>query len=176
MKVGDAVNVLTLVLVALLLGGEVALWALNPLHVPANFLPARALGVQLFKAQGPAMDPTVPAGERVLICAWSYWRDPPRAGDIVAFAYPGNPAIADLKRVVAVAGSTIEIREGVVYIDRVRQDEPYLHASDGYSRTSMRAFQVPPDSYFVMGDYRDQSEDSRSYGSITRSSIIGKRW
>jgi signal peptidase I len=176
MKASDAVNILTLVLVALLLGGEAALWAVNPLHVPAKFLPARALGLQLFRAQGPAMDPTVPAGERVLICAWSYWHDQPHAGDIVAFAYPGNPDIADLKRIVAVGGSTIEIREGVVYVDGVRQDEPYLHASDGYSRTSMRAFQVPPDSLFVMGDYRDQSEDSRSYGTITRASIIGKRW
>ncbi|HEV2701351.1 MAG TPA: signal peptidase I [Steroidobacteraceae bacterium] len=176
MKARDVVNILTLVLAVLLLGGEATLWAVNPLHVPAKFLPARALGLQLFRAQGAAMDPTVSAGQRVLISAWSYWLDPPRAGDIVAFAYPGDPGIADLKRIIAVGGSTIAIKDGAVYVDGTRQDEPYLHAADGSPGSSMRAFRVPPDSFFVMGDYREQSEDSRNYGSITRASIIGKRW
>ncbi len=176
MKFADAVNVLTLVLVAALIGAEVTLWAVNPLGVPARFLPARALGLQLFHAQGPAMEPAVPEGQRVLVSAWSYWHEQPHAGDIVAFAYPRNPDIADLKRVVAVGGTTVEFRQGVLYVDGVRQSEPYLHASDPSAGISMPPVQVPPNSYFVMADNREQSEDSRHYGPIARTSIIGKQW
>jgi signal peptidase I len=176
LKAANVLNIVWLVLAAVLIGGEVTLWAVNPLGVPASFLPARALGLQLFRAQGPAMEPAVAEGQRVLVSSWSYWHDQPHAGDIVAFAYPGNPQIADLKRVVSGGGSTIEIRQGVVYVDGARMDEPYLHAPDGPSRYSMRALHVPPDSYFVMGDNREQSEDSRSYGLIPRSDIIGKQW
>jgi signal peptidase I len=176
MKVTDAVNLLSLVLLALLIGGEATLWAVNPLGVPARFLPARAVGLQLFTAQGPAMEPAVSEGARVLVSAWAYWHNQPHAGDIVAFAYPGNPDIADLKRVVAGGGSTVEIRQGVLYVDGVRQVEPYLHAADGAAQDSMSPVQVPANSYFVMADNREQGEDSRSYGPIARASIIGKQW
>ncbi|MGC1459763.1 MAG: signal peptidase I [Steroidobacteraceae bacterium] len=176
MKVIDALNVLTLVLLVALIGGEVTLWAVNPLGVPASFLPARAVGLQLFRAQGPAMEPAVPEGERVLVSAWSYWHDQPQAGDIVAFVYPRDPDIADLKRVVAVGGSTVELRQGALYVNGVPQDEPYLDASERSAPVSMRPVQVPLNSYFVMADNREQSEDSRHFGPIARASIIGKQW
>lgn len=176
MKTTAALNILTLMVLLALMGGEVTLWAVNPLGIPARFLPARAVGLQLFRAQGPAMEPAVPEGQRVLVSAWAYWHAQPRAGDIVAFAYPPNPEIADLKRVVAVGGSTVEIRKGVLYVDGVRRSEPYLHASDSMADIWMRPVQVPLNSYFVMADNRDQSEDSRHYGPIARADIIGRQW
>lgn len=176
MKAGVVFNILTLVLLVALIGGEVTLWAVNPLGIPVRFLPARAVGLQLFHAQGSAMEPGVPEGQRVLVSAWAYWHDQPRVGDIVAFAYPRNPEIADLKRVVAVGGSTVEISKGALYVDGVRQSEPYLHPSDAAIDISMRPVQVPPNSYFVMADNRDQSEDSRHYGPIARADIIGRQW
>jgi signal peptidase I len=176
MKVTDALSFLILVLLVALLGGEVMLWAVNPLGVPARFLPARALGLELFRAQGPAMEPAVPEGKRVVVSAWAYWHNQPHAGDIVAFAYPDNPDIADLKRVVAVGGSTVEIRQGLLYVDGVRQNEPYLQVAQAAARISLQPMQVPANSYFVMADNREHSEDSRSYGPIARTSIIGKQW
>jgi signal peptidase I len=167
MKVTDALNILTLLLVAALLGAEVTLWAVNPLGVPARFLPARAVGLQLFRA---------PEGQRVLVSAWPYWHDQPHAGDVVAFVYPGNPDLADLKRVVAVGGSAVEFRRGVLYIDGVRHSEPYLNRVDAAAQISMKPVKVPANSFFVMADNREQGEDSRSYGPIARSSIIGKQW
>ena len=174
MKLSGLANILTLLLIVALLGGEAALWLFNPLHVPGTFIPARALGLQLFHAQGPAMQPAVDQGQSVLVSAWSYWHGQPQPGDIVAFAYPTDPSVADLKRIVAVGGDRVEIRQGELYVNGARQQEPYVQRPEA-SRGSMRAVQVPAGSYFVLGDNRDESEDSRNYGPIGRSEIIGKR-
>jgi signal peptidase I len=159
-----------------LIGAEASLWWFNPMHIPGNFVLARALGLQSFRATGPAMEPTVPQGQSVLVSSWPIWRDGPQPGDVVAFIYPGNPYIADLKRVVACSGSTIQIKAGVLYVDGRKQDEPYLHPIDGRILLSTPPVSVPPNSYFVLGDNRDASEDSRSYGPIARDQIIGKMW
>jgi signal peptidase I len=162
-------------MVVLLIGLEATLWAANPMHIPAAFLPARAFGLQLFREPGPAMEPTLPADQQVLVSSWPYWMQRPRVGDIVAFAYPPDPSIADLKRIVATAGSTVEIRDGVLLVDGKKQEDPYLKAADGQGRRDLHLESVPANSYFVMGDNRPVSEDSRNYGFIGRDHIIGKR-
>jgi signal peptidase I len=163
-------------MLALVIGLEVTLWVTNPMHIPRAFLPARVFGLQLFREPGPAMEPTVEAGQRVLVSSWPYWSEPPRVGDIVAFAYPADPSIADVKRIVATGGSTVEIRDGTLLVDGKKQEEPYLNASDRRTRRDMHIEQVPAGTYFVMGDNRDVSEDSRNYGFIARQRIIGKEW
>lgn len=168
--------VLTLLVLALVIGLEVTLWVTNPMHIPGSFLPARAFGLQLFREPGPAMEPTVQADQQVLITSWPYWRKRPRVGDIVAFAYPADPSIADLKRIVATGGSTVEIRDGVLLVDGRKPEEPYLNASDGRAHRDLHIETVPPNSYFVMGDNRDVSEDSRNYGFIALDHVIGKKW
>jgi signal peptidase I len=167
--------VLTLIMLALLIGLEAFLWVTNPMHIPAMFVPERAFGLQLFREPGPAMEPTLPADQRVLVSFWPYWTQQPRVGDIVAFAYPPDPAIADVKRIVATGKSTVEIREGILLVDGMKQENPYLKATDGRTLRDMRLESVPANSYFVMGDNRDVSEDSRNYGFIARDRIIGKR-
>jgi signal peptidase I len=168
-------HLLALLVVALLIGLEFTLWLANPMHIPSAFLPARALGLQLFREPGPAMAPTVPAQQQVLVSSWAYWREPPRVGDIVAFAYPADPSVADVKRIVAAGGSTVEIQDGVLLVDGKRQEEPYLNAAEGRTHRDMHSVSVPMDSYFVMGDNREVSEDSRNYGFIARDRIIGKQ-
>lgn len=157
-------------------GGEGALWMRNPLHVPPGFRPARACGFQVFEELDSSMEPAVSEGHHVLVSAWPYWWKEPRVGDVVAFVYPRDPTIADLKRVVAGAGSTVEIRQGVLYVD----GKPSSSASDPavvsrFYRLSSPQI-IPPHSYFVMGDNAPSSEDSRSYGVIPRDRIIGKQW
>jgi signal peptidase I len=168
--------VLTLLMLALVIGLEVTLCAANPMHIPDAFLPARAFGLQLFREPGPAMEPTVLTDQQVLVSSWPYWTQQPRVGDIVAFAYPADPSIADVKRIVATGGSTVEIRDGMLLVDGKQREEPYLNASDPRTRRDMHVESVPASSYFVLGDNRAVSEDSRNYGFIARDRIIGKKW
>lgn len=124
------------------------------------------------------MEPAVPGGEHVLVSAWPYWRGEPQLGDIIAFQYPSNPGVADLKRVVALGGSTVAIRDGTTYVDGKPLPEPYLPARLRLAGDSleMSATRIPRGSYFVMGDNRDVSRDSRDYGPIPRDRILGKEW
>jgi signal peptidase I len=131
----------------------------NPLHVPAGNLPARLLGLQSFQELDPSMEPTFSEKTNLLVSAWPYWHGNPVPGDIVAFTYPPDHSQADVKRVIALAGSTVEIRNSVVLVDGKPIDEPYLHAVIPH-------WNVP----------RDRSEDSRRWGAIARDSIIGRFW
>jgi len=168
----------SIVLVLLLIALESAFWVSNPMHIPAAFVPARAFGVQLFQQLDASMAPTVPAGAHVLMSAWPYWHSEPKVGDVVIFQYPSNPTLADLKRVVAIGGSTVEIRNGITYVDGQPLAEPYLPARlrPAGDSLQMAATRVPAGSYFVMGDNRDGALDSRDFGPIPRDHIIGRQW
>jgi len=87
-------------------------------------------------------------------------------------------ALADLKRVVAIGGSTVEIRNGITYVDGQPLAEPYLptRLRPAGDSLQMAATRVPADSYFVMGDNRDGALDSRDFGPISRDHIIGRQW
>jgi signal peptidase I len=170
-------DLLIAVSMLLVLGaGEGALWLRNPMHVPEGFMPARACGFQVFRELDGSMEPAVAVGRHVLVSSWSYWWNEPQVGDVVAFAYPRDPAVADLKRIVAQGGSTVEIKQGVVYVDGkpLERGSTAELPSRFYRLAAARV--VPPDSYFVLGDNPAQSEDSRSYGFVPRGLVIGKRW
>jgi signal peptidase I len=166
------------VLLLLVLGADGFIFATNPLHVPEGYVSARLLGLQSFQELDPSMEPTLPEKKSLLVSAWPYWHADPRPGDIVAFVYPPDPSQADVKRVIALAGSTVEIRNSVVLVDGKVIDEPYLHGVTPSSNMprSMRRVTVPAGRLFVMGDNRDQSDDSRRWGAIARDSVIGKFW
>lgn len=168
-------DLVLLLILLLLIAAEAILWVSNPMHIPKEFIPARAFGLQRFQELGPSMEPAIHEGTGIIVSAWPYWHADPQVGDIIAFEYPENPSIADLKRVIATGGSTIEIRNGVTYINDQPYPEPYLQSSPT-SRMVMSKVQVPLGSYFVMGDNRDPSEDSRNYGVIMRDHIVGRMW
>ncbi len=168
-------SLVTLLILLLIVGAEAVLWVRNPLQVPEAFFTARAFGLQRFKEPGPSMEPAIHQDTAVLVSSWSYCKADPQVGDIVAFEYPEDPSVADLKRVIAIGGSSIEIRNGVTYINDKPFAEPYLQ-SPATQREFMRKVQVPAGAYFVMGDNRDPSEDSRNYGAVMRNHIIGRLW
>ncbi len=99
-------------------------------------------------------------------------------GDIVAFKPPQNPSVPFIKRVIGLPGETIEIKDKAVFIDGRRIDEPYQYfdpAEDSYApRDSHGPLLIPPDAYFMMGDNRDNSNDSRYWGPVPRKNIIGR--
>jgi signal peptidase I len=158
--------------VLLMLMAEAALWVRNPMHIPVAFMPARAFGLQVFRELDASMEPTISPRQHVVVSAWAYWTRQPQVGDVVAFLYPPNPTLADLKRVVAAGGSTVEIRNGITYVDGRRHQGS--RANPTVDGGDMPVTRVPPGSYFVMGDDRADSEDSRDYGVIQRAHIIGE--
>lgn len=106
------------------------------------------------------------------------WRLPrlrqPRRGDIVAFRYPRDPNVTFLKRVIAVAGDRVEIRREVVYLNGRRLPEPYAQHRRCGRKESLAALTVPAGHLFVLGDNRDDSEDSRYWGTLPVENVIGE--
>ena len=132
---------------------------------------------QAFYIPSESMEPTLKPGDRVLVNKLSYDLHHIHRGDIVVFKRPpaeaGNPAIKDLiKRVIGLPGETIEQRGGRVYINGQPLKESYLPA--GTSTTNLRRQVVPAGQYFVMGDNRSNSSDSRFIGPIPGSLIVGR--
>jgi signal peptidase I len=130
---------------------------------------------------GSSMEPNLaPSGQRVLIVKAAYWfGHGPQRGDIITFNppedWPNSRNLPFIKRVIGLPGETVEIKAGQVFINgnSTPLEEPYIEKRFTYS---MPLLTVPENCYFVLGDNRDISEDSHSYGTISRKSIIGKAW
>jgi len=96
-----------------------------------------------------------------------------RRGDVIVFKYPIEPEVDYIKRVIGLPGDTVEIRRGYVYVNGELLDEPYVN--EAYrQREMLTPLVVQPDHYFVMGDHRDSSADSRVWGQVPRSLIKGR--
>jgi signal peptidase I len=136
-----------------------------------------ALTVHLFLAQativyGQSMEPSLFEKQRLIIDKVSYHFFPPKRDDIVVIAMPDMQEML-VKRVIGLPGETVEVREGVVYVNGQALSEPFLrdmgHESDA-------PIVLGPLNYFVMGDNRDNSNDSRSFGPVQRDYILGRVW
>jgi signal peptidase I len=128
---------------------------------------------QPVKVEGTSMAPLLSDQERIFINKFEYRFEPIERGDVVVFWYPLDHSKSFIKRVIGLPGETIELRAGHVYIDGKELSEPYVPASylDGSSYGPMK---IPPGNYFVMGDHRDSSNDSRVFGPVSRPYIYGK--
>jgi len=129
--------------------------------------------VKPFAIPSPSMEPTLMEGDRVLVNRLAYRFHPPQRGDIVVFHPPGqNGSDPFIKRVVAVSGDTIAISGGVLWLNGVLQEEPYLkeHPMQG----ELPETRIPPGYVWLMGDNRNNSGDSRVFGPVPVKSIIGK--
>jgi signal peptidase I len=132
--------------------------------------------IQAFFIPSGSMEPTLKPGDRVLVNKLSYELHSIHRGDIVVFKRPPsepNPAINDLiKRVIGLPGDRIEARQGMVYINGQALSEPYL--PPGTVTTGLPLTTVPAGQYFVLGDNRGDSADSRVIGPIARHLIVGR--
>jgi len=133
---------------------------------------------QAFYIPSESMEPTLDVGDRVLVNKLSYDLHDVGRGDIVVFELDpseiGPDGIQDLiKRVIGLPGEVIESRDGAVYVDDRRLDEPYLPA-DGDPGPAIERQTVPEGHVFVMGDNRDNSADSRVRGPIAIDDIVGR--
>jgi signal peptidase I len=129
--------------------------------------------VQNFRIEGRSMEPTLHSGEYLLVNKLSYLGPgEPGRGDIVVFE-AWNQEKDFIKRVIGVPGDTVEVRDGCVYVSGTCLDEPYL---DQPTTEAIGPVTLGPDEYYVMGDNRGNSSDSRAYGPLPGDRIIGKAW
>ena len=175
---------------------EILEWALTFVVALLIALPFRAFAFEMVRVDGRSMDNTLADGEVMLVSKLDYtsvwlsfpWQDDkskenaarvtvggnPERFDVVICRYPGRGDTNFVKRVVGLPGDTVEIRSGYLYINNERIDEPYIQDEyrSGYLN-SYGPYTVPDDHYFVLGDHRNNSNDSRSQGALSRNMIIG---
>ena len=128
---------------------------------------------QPVKVEGTSMWPGLEDQERIFINKFVYHLEPIERGDIVVFHYPRDPSKSYIKRVIGTAGDHVRIIDGTVFVNGVALSEPYVPEDYGDTR-SMHEVVVPADSYFVLGDHRSMSNDSREFGAVERKYIYGK--
>jgi signal peptidase I len=147
------------------------------------FMVIQAFVAQPYQVQQPSMENTLMPDQYVLVDKLTPHFADFQRGDIIVFSPPagwaqdanGTPYI---KRVIAVAGETVDVHGGHVYVDGTVLVEPYVYEGqstdmpDGSSKT----WKLGPDQLFVMGDHRQVSQDSRNFGPIDKSSVIGRAW
>lgn len=132
--------------------------------------------VQAFFIPSGSMEPTLAVGDRILVSKFIYHFRPVRRGDVIVFHYPLNPGKDFVKRVVALGGETVELRDGVVVINSSPITELYPTALSGGERTCTSNYgpqKVPLGHIFVLGDNRCNSEDSRFFGFVPDENVIG---
>ena len=129
--------------------------------------------IQPVKVEGTSMQPRLVDQERIFVNRFIYRFEDIQRGDVVVFWYPRDTNKSFIKRVVAVPGDMVEIRMGLLYINGIRVEEPYLKPEFRDHESFSRSV-VPPDHYFVLGDHRNSSNDSRMWGFVPRNLIYGK--
>jgi len=124
------------------------------------------------------MEPNLHTGERVLVIKASYWFGEPQRGDVIIFDSPQDQSRTLIKRVIALPGEMVEIKDGTVYItdvngDTISLDEPYINEDPHYTYSPQT---VPEGEYFVLGDNRNHSTDSHIWGTLPDENVIGRAW
>jgi signal peptidase I len=128
--------------------------------------------VQAFYIPSGSMEPTLMVNDRILVAKFLYRFEPVRRGDVIVFRYPLNPQRDFVKRVIGLPHDRVQLREGVVYVNGHRLDERDYTIKPDFGNYG--PVTVPPGQYFVLGDNRNNSEDSRFFGFVPRANIIGK--
>jgi signal peptidase I len=142
----------------------------------AIFLVVR-VALQNFKVEGDSMFPNLHNGEYILVNKVDYMIHSPHRGDIVVFhaVQAGQPDKDFIKRVIGLPGETVSVHNDAVYINNRRLSEQYIDAAHRPLYTEA-ATKVPKDEYFVLGDNRNNSQDSHLWGMLSKQYIIGKAW
>lgn len=136
------------------------------------------LATPRFYVDGRSMQPNFYDGQRLIVSRINYLFSEPQRGDIVVLNKPHLSRALDepplIKRIIGLPGETIEIRNQQVYINGVELNEPYIKEPCNQSHCADAVYELKPNEYFVMGDNRNNSSDSRGFGPITRDAIIGE--
>jgi signal peptidase I len=153
----------------------------------------RSFIIQAFKIPSSSMEPTLLIGDHLLVNRLSYvMKVPftdivlfnlgdPKRGDVIVFRYPVDRTKDFIKRVIGIPGDTVEIKDKVIYVNGKKAEDSHAYFADQMiipaylaPKDNLPAFQVPKNSYFVMGDNRDRSLDSRFWGFVGKDDLVGR--
>jgi signal peptidase I len=157
----------------------VFIWEITKIVIIALLIvvPIRTFLFQPFFVRGDSMTPSFKNGDYLIIDEISYRFQAPQRGEVIVFKYPNDPSQRYIKRIVALPGETVEIKDGKVTISN--QEETYILDESGYLSSDIFTSSEAPISltenqYFVLGDNRRASADSRRWGPLPRENIIGR--
>lgn len=136
------------------------------IYLVVNFFTIRC------EVDGPSMEPTLQTGQRLIVYRLAYAFSEPERGDVIVFRSSNNPDDDLVKRIIGLPGETVSIQGGRVYINGELLEEPSFIPSAAYDGT----WEVPEGHYFVLGDNRNSSSDSHSWGTIAAGQILGRAW
>ena len=155
------------------MGEEAKDWIVSIIAAIAVAMFIRTFIVELYVVDGPSMRPTLQHEERLVVNKFIYYFRNPQKGEVVIFRYPRDPSRDFIKRVIATAGDTVEIKEGRVYVNDQLLMEDYILEK---TRTEYPKVTIPEGTIFVMGDNRNNSEDSRfsDVGFVPLDLVKGK--
>jgi len=155
--------------------------------------------LQNYQVAGASMEPLLSNGDRVVVNRMFYseidseralrfipgvnseegtiWRPlgEPSRGDVVVFKFPKDPAQNFVKRIIGLPGDQVRLHRGVVFINGIQQDEPYVSNRHQSSETTFER-EIPAGFYYVLGDNRTRSDDSRSWGDVPKENLVGRVW
>ncbi|MDO7787199.1 signal peptidase I [Desulforamulus aquiferis] len=143
------------VVIAVLLAAVIRLFILEPFFIPSG-----------------SMEPNLMVGDRIIVSKVTYLVTDPSPGDIVVFKFPLDPSRNFVKRLIAQGGDTVEIKDSVLYVNDQPVSEDYLPKGLTFQDFGPQA--VPQDHYFMLGDNRNNSDDSRVWGFLDEELIVGK--
>ena len=132
--------------------------------------------VQKYGVVGYCMEPSLQDGQQLLINKVVYYFHEPERGDVIIM-HPPPPyspkSTPFIKRIVSLPGDTIEVKNGAIYVNGSKLDEPYIKEPPIYK---LQQKKIPENEYFVLGDNRNNADDSHIWGTVPRQNIIGKAW
>jgi signal peptidase I len=141
-------------------------------------IPVRTYIAQPFIVSGPSMNPTFGDRQYLIVDEISYRFEDPSRGDVIVFKYPGNPKLYYIKRIIGLPNETVSVKSGKVTIlnkenpEGIELDDSYV--AEGHHTSETFEIKLGADEYFVMGDNRNESSDSRMWGNLNRKFIVGR--
>jgi signal peptidase I len=154
------------------LGQEVRGWARDIFFTALIAILVVIFVVQPVKVEGTSMEPRLAPQDRIFVNKFVYYFSGVKRADIVVFWYPKDKTKSFIKRVIGLPGESVEVRSGVVYLNGQQLVEPYLAGE--FDHDSYPQQVVPPEHYFVLGDHRNSSNDSRDWGFVPEQDIFGE--
>lgn len=154
-KKSGFIEILESVVIAVVLAALIRIFIFSPFYIPSG-----------------SMEPTLQVGDRIIVSKLNYHFTNPARGDVIVFRFPLDPDRDFVKRVIGLGGETVAFRDSQLYINGEPVSEDYL--PEGLKFPDFGPVQVPEGNYFMMGDNRNNSDDSRRWGSLPEEYIIGK--
>jgi signal peptidase I len=154
-----------------------AVYLLNPFGIPSLDPRARLLGLVSYSMPSNSMAPTLKRGDFIVVSVWTYALGEPQRGDLAVFEAPHTPKVNYVKRVMGLPGDRVAMRDGQLFINGQALAEPYLNPDQSHATPdslNMEERLVPEGEFFMLGDNRHNSNDSRYWGMVERDKLIGR--